>query len=209
MCPASDSGQTGNPKTVVTEAEKTFLLSLARQTLDLYLKDRRMPEVDPGRLSERLTTAKGCFVTLHVKKTHDLRGCIGYIFPQGPLYKSVMENAVNAAVRDPRFPKVTPGELPELELEISVLTIPEDLGFSGPEDLLEKLEPLRDGVVLKTRYGSSTFLPQVWEDLPDKQEFLSRLCMKHGAPADEWKKGKVQVQTYQVVVFKEKGGSGK
>jgi AmmeMemoRadiSam system protein A len=189
---------------VVTAAEKEFLLKLARQTLELYLKNQETPRVDKKQLSERLTAERGCFVTLDHKDS-GLRGCIGYIFPVKSLYESIIDNAVNAAVHDPRFPRVSPAELPDILVSISVLTVPQDLAFSSPQDLRDKLVPGRDGVVLKTRYGSSTFLPQVWDDLPDKEEFLGHLCRKHGAPVDEWKMSGVSVQTYRAVVFKEDG----
>jgi hypothetical protein len=95
--------------------------------------------------------------------------------------------------------------LKNIKIEISVLTSPRALHFSSPEDLLKKLQPLKDGVILKTRYGSSTFLPQVWEQLPQKEQFLAHLCMKHGAPADtwrkEWKDNKVDI--YHADVFSE------
>ena len=195
-------------KTVVAESEKSYLLTLARQTLVQYLKEGTIPDPDESGLSERLTSEKGCFVTLE-KKGIGLRGCIGYIFPVKPLYRSIIDNTVSAAVRDRRFPKVTEKELPDINIGISVLTVPRELDFTSGEDLLEKLVPLRDGVVLKTRYGTSTYLPQVWEDLPGKEEFLSRLCRKHGAPADEWRNGKIEVLTYQAAVFKETGYGGK
>jgi AmmeMemoRadiSam system protein A len=191
-----------NDDAVVTAAEQGFLLKLARQTLEMYLQNGATPQVDKSQLSERLTAEKGCFVTL-TKHDSGLRGCIGYIFPVKSLYQSIIENAVHAAVEDPRFPPVTADELPGIHIEISVLTVPEDLVCSSPQDLLDQLVPNRDGVVLKTCYGNSTFLPQVWGDLPDKQEFLGHLCRKHGAPADEWKKNGVSVQTYRAVVFGE------
>jgi AmmeMemoRadiSam system protein A len=197
-----------NDDAVVTAQEKQFLLKLARQTLEMYLKNGTMPKVDRGQLSERLIAEKGCFVTLD-KKDYGLRGCIGYIMPIKPLYQSIMDNAVNAAIHDPRFPQVAYNELPDITIDISVLTVPQDLPFSSPQDLLAKLVPLRDGVILKTQYGSSTFLPQVWGDLPDKEQFLAQLCRKHGAPADEWRKPDVSVQTYRAVVFGEEAAKKK
>ena len=207
MRPTTDPGKNDHEPVVVTEAEKTYLLTLARQTLDGYLKDKKVPDVDKSKLSERLTAKKGCFVTLTRKDT-GLRGCIGHIFPVKPLYQSVMECAISSAVHDSRFHPVTHKELRDIRISLSVLTVPADLAFTSPQDLLNKLIPLKHGVVLKTRYGSSTFLPQVWGDLPDKRQFLSRLCMKHGAPADEWEKEKIKVQTYQAVVFKENNFGG-
>ena len=96
-----------------------------------------------------------------------------------PLYANVISRTIAAETEDPRFPKVRPDELDDIKLEISVLTPPGDLAYNSPEDLLEKLEPLRDGVIITTRYGSSTFLPQVWEQLPGKEQFLEHLCRKN------------------------------
>ena len=127
------------------------------------------------------------------------------------LYQNVMNRAVTAATRDPRFPKVTLDELKNIKIEISVLTEPKQLNFSSPDDLLSKLQPLIHGVILQTPYGSSTYLPQVWEQLPDKQEFLSRLCQKHGAPYHLWKTDhkKIKISTYQAIVFGEEKFGGR
>ena len=92
----------------------------------------------------------------------------------------------------------------DIKIEISILTVPKELTFSSPDELLDRLKPLRDGVVLKTPYGSSTYLPQVWEQLPNKETFLSSLCAKHGAPYNAWRNVEnISVSTYQAIVFHE------
>ena len=188
----------------LSDWDKAFLVNLARQTLALYLSDRSRPNVDKSQTDAALLQTRPCFVTLD-KKVSGLRGCIGMFESSRPLYENVIDRAIAAATQDPRFPPVRYDELKDIKLEISVLTAPQDLPFDSPEDLLAKLKPLVHGVLLETRYGGSTFLPQVWEQLPDKEEFLAHLCMKHGAPADTWRKDykHVQVQTYQAVVFGE------
>jgi len=195
---------TGSKEGGLTEGEKGFLLDLARQTLFWYLKDRSKPEVDVKALPEGVKAPLPCFVTLE-KRGYGLRGCIGMFEPSSPLYANVISRAIAAATQDPRFTPVTLQELRNIRIEISVLTLPEALPFSSPQDLLNKLRPLKDGVILKTRYGSSTFLPQVWEQLPDKEEFLAHLCMKHGAPSDTWKKDwkNTEVEIYHANVFSE------
>ena len=107
-----------------------------------------------------------------------LRGCIGYILPQEALYQAVVDNARNAATRDPRFQPVRPDEVNKIKIEISVLTEPQPLSFNSPEDLLNKLEPGEDGVVLQIGPRQATYLPQVWEQLPDKVQFLNNLARK-------------------------------
>ena len=152
-------------------------------------------------LAPKFTEAKGCFVTL--TKRGELRGCIGYILPQGPLYRAVVENARNAALRDPRFPAVSPGEVDQLEIEISVLTEPLPLFFSSPEDLLRKLQPGADGVVLQIGGRGATYLPQVWEQIPDKVEFLNNLAEKAGCDPSAWREPGASVLIYHVESFKE------
>ena len=144
---------------------------------------------------------KGCFVTL--TEHGRLRGCVGHIQPQEPLYKAVMDNTLNAAKRDPRFKSVRPDELDQVEIEISVLTVPEPLAFNSPEDLLAKLQPHRDGVVLQMDNRSATYLPQVWEEIPDKTRFLDSLAQKAGAAASDWRAPGTQVFIYRVESFKE------
>jgi AmmeMemoRadiSam system protein A len=187
--------------------EKKFLLGLARQTLETYLKDGRMPSVKEGELTERLKEKRPCFVTL--EKKGSLRGCMGMFEFTSPLYKNTMDRAAASATGDPRFFPVSYGELKDITIEISVLTEPKPLSFDSPEDLLAKLNPFEDGVILHTRYGSSTYLPQVWESLPDKEDFLSSLCQKHGAPADYWRDNykNMRIEIYKAVHFKE-GESG-
>jgi AmmeMemoRadiSam system protein A len=185
----------------LTAEEKDFLLKLARRSLESYLKHKTLPRLDLSNLSPVLREKRGCFVTL--EKNHRLRGCIGYLQPRKTLVEAVVENAVSAAVRDRRFPPVTRAELDSLSIEISVLTVPKLLIHKGPEDLLDKLVPQRDGVIIKSSYRQSTYLPQVWKQIPDKEEFLSRLCLKGGAGADCWKDLATLIYCYQAQVYSE------
>jgi len=113
----------------------------------------------------------------------------------------VIENAKNAAMRDPRFSPVTKEELAAITIEISALTTPLELIYKDSDDLLKKLQPNIDGVILENRSRQSTFLPQVWEQLPDKIQFLEHLAMKAGLSRDEWKSSKFKV--YRVEHFEE------
>jgi AmmeMemoRadiSam system protein A len=188
----------------LTDREKEFLVNLSRQTLYWYLKYGEIPSVDKEILTDNIKSKKACFVTLY-KKGVGLRGCMGLFFPKEPLYKNVIDRTIAAATKDPRFKPVKYGELKDIKLEISVLTDPVTLKFNSPQELLDKLQPLRDGVIIITKYGSSTYLPQVWKQLPNKRDFLSNLCVKQGAPYDYWETnfGDITVQTYQAIVFGE------
>ncbi|RKX57842.1 MAG: hypothetical protein DRP29_07725 [Thermodesulfobacteriota bacterium] len=184
---------------LLTKEEQKFLLNLARETVESYVKNKKKPKVDETKLTPAMKKVQGCFVTLN--KNNDLRGCIGHILPQEELYKCIIDNAVNAAVNDHRFNPVTEDELNDIEIEISVLTVPQRLEFSSGDDLKNKLRPNIDGIVLKSGFHQSTYLPQVWEQIPNKESFLSNLCMKGGMAIDCWKDKSTEVYTYQAFVF--------
>ena len=115
----------------------------------------------------------------------------------------MIRRARSAAIEDPRFPPVRPEELKDIEIEISVLSVPKPLRFTSPDDLLAKLRPGIDGVVLRVEGREATYLPQVWEQLPDRRQFMSELAQKAGLPADAWTQPDASVLTYQVEAFKE------
>lgn len=177
---------------------KKLLLKLARESISYYLKNRKLLKysTEDPQLNER----KGVFVTL--TKHNLLRGCIGYIEPIKPIYQAVIENAVNAAFKDPRFEPLEEDELKEIEIEISLLTTPKKLYYENSQDLLEKLNH-NMGVIIEYAGRSATFLPQVWEQIPDKELFLSELCRKAGLSYDCWKRNKIDVYVYYDEVFKE------
>jgi AmmeMemoRadiSam system protein A len=155
----------------------------------------------PADLPAYLLENKGCFVTL--TKIGQLRGCIGNILPEKPLAAAVISNARLAALNDSRFSPVTPQELNKIEVEVSVLTVPEPLRFTSPDDLLQRLRPRVDGVVLQIGTRRSTFLPQVWEQLPDANDFLNHLSEKAGLTPLAWREPGAQVAIYHVEAFKE------
>jgi MEMO1 family protein len=183
---------------------KNELLQLARQTIRDWVTKKSKPTPDARRFPASWSEPKGCFVTL--TKQGQLRGCIGHIVPQEPLLQAVVDNACSAATEDPRFTPLREAELNQIEIEISLLTNPQPLAFSSPEDLLAKLRPHVDGVVLKIGGRGATYLPQVWEQLPDKVEFLNHLSEKAGCASDAWRQSGAQVLVYQVESFKEDGG---
>jgi AmmeMemoRadiSam system protein A len=183
-----------------SQREQRYLLNLARSVIEGKLNKGR-PEPAPADPTGALVEKRGCFVTLHSGKA--LRGCIGTIEPVQPLVEAVSENALNAAFRDPRFPPVTEKELSAVTLEISVLTVPETISFSSGEELKSLLKPGVHGVILEKGWQKSTFLPQVWEQLPDPEQFLGHLCQKAGLSADCWRESGVTVKTYEAFYFSE------
>jgi AmmeMemoRadiSam system protein A len=185
----------------VKAAEKKQLLALARQTLKECVAGGKAAAVDVSRWPADLQEPKGCFVTL--TKQGRLRGCIGHIFPKEPLVQAIVDNARSAALQDPRFPPVTADELGQIEIEISLLTVPQPLAFASPEDLLMKLRPRVDGVVLKIGTRGATYLPQVWEQLPDKVLFLNQLAEKAGCDPSDWRKPGTEILVYQAEAFRE------
>lgn len=185
----------------LSENDKKFLLKIARKTIINKTTKNILTEEEIKNLSNSLKEKRGCFVTLN--KNHQLRGCIGYILPIKPLYEAVIDNAYNAAFGDPRFPPVNESEIENIKIEISVLTVPEKLYYKDTTDLLNKLKPNIDGVIIKKGTRSATFLPQVWEQLPRKEEFLAHLCMKAGLSPDEWTKNSLEVEIYKVELFEE------
>ncbi|OGI15138.1 hypothetical protein A3K63_03330 [Candidatus Micrarchaeota archaeon RBG_16_49_10] len=180
--------------------EKKYLLKLARETLERHFEGKGdlIPKSMPFKNLEKKA---GTFVTL--EEEGELRGCIGHIIPVNPIYKDVAENALNAAFQDPRFVPVVKEELGKISIEVSVLTVPKTLEHKSAEDLLSKLRPGVDGVIIEFEGRSATFLPQVWEQLKDKKEFLRHLCMKAWLPQDSWKAGDCKIEVYQVECFSE------
>ncbi len=192
-----------SPAGNVAAPERKVLLDLARRTLtDVTANPSSQgPEVDAKSFSAQLAEKKGCFVTLTKKGA--LRGCIGHILPREALCQAVVDNARNAALLDPRFNPVRPDEVGEIKIEISVLTEPQPLAFTSPEDLLSKLNPNQDGVVLRIGGRTATFLPQVWEQIPDKVEFLGHLSEKAGCPPSAWRGQGASVSIYHAECFAE------
>ena len=119
------------------------------------------------------------------------------------LLECVVRNAQSAAFEDPRFPALSADELEEIEIEISLLSVPEALSFNDGEDLKRKLEPNVHGVILSRGMHRSTFLPQVWNQLPGKEQFLEHLCLKGGMSTNAWRDPQTRVEVYKAEVFGE------
>lgn len=182
--------------------EQTILLRLAREAVERGVKGEELPPLDLASLPAGLRERGSSFVTL---TSHgQLRGCVGALHAYQSLAEDVREHALGAALKDPRFPPVRQDELSGIQIEVSRLTPPVPLVYSDPQDLLAKLRPHVDGVILREDpYRRATFLPQVWEKIPDPAEFLSHLCSKMGAEPDIWRYKPLEVLTYQVEEFHE------
>jgi AmmeMemoRadiSam system protein A len=186
-----------------TKEQGNALVALARKTIqeNLGVQIPVNPKLTTDLADDALKFKTGTFVTLTIGGR--LRGCIGSLEGREPMVDGVKHNAVNAAFHDPRFPALTKKELDKIHIEVSVLTDPKPLAYTDAKDLLKKLRPGIDGVIIAQGYASATFLPQVWEQLPDKEEFLAHLCMKAGLSSDAWKRNMLEVRTYQVEYFEE------
>lgn len=185
----------------LTHEEKQILLQLAREAIREAVNRHKLVPLDLESLPPQLREPGAAFVTL--TEFGELRGCIGTLEAYQPLAEDVREHAAAAALEDFRFPPVRPDEIDDLEIEISRLTEPWPLEYDNPLDLLHKLRPGIDGVVLKDEFRRATFLPQVWEKLPQPDQFLDHLCLKMGAQKSAWRVKKLKVLTYQVEEFRE------
>ena len=185
----------------LTSEEKKTLLRLARQALESGVRGQPLPPFDTSLLTPTLNVEGASFVTLTVHGS--LRGCIGALEPYQPLVDDVREHAVAAAMEDYRFPPVQEKELADIEIEVSRLTFPVSLKYTDANDLITKLHPGVDGVILRDGVRRATFLPQVWEKIPEPAEFLANLCYKMGASPDTWQHKHLEVLVYQVEEFHE------
>ena len=172
------------------------LLSLARESIEETLLNKPKARNSSPWLAQTGAT----FVTL--TKDGNLRGCIGSLAPARALGEDVAQNALGAAFRDPRFPALTPGEWPQCKVEVSLLSTPKPLRFADEADLLAQIECGADGLILEADGKRGTFLPQVWEELPEKRAFLAQLLKKAGLPTDT-RLTRCKVSRYRVAKWKE------
>lgn len=189
----------------LTQKQGQTLVKLAKQTIMEKL-ERSMPASESDLLKMALTDkifelCRGVFVTLNIK--NGLRGCIGSLSATESILDGIKHNAINAAFNDPRFPALSKDELEHVDIEISILTESQPIEYNDSADLISKLRPNIDGVILSKGFHSATFLPQVWEQLPKCEDFLTHLCQKAGLPFDAWKRDKLKIMIYQVQCFKE------
>lgn len=181
------------------KSDRQALLSIAWDSIKHGLEHRSPLPVTPEHYSDPLQQTTATFVTLQI--AGQLRGCIGTLEAQTTLVQDVAEHAYAAAFNDPRFAPLSEKEFPLLEIHISLLTPAEPIAVNSQEELLEKLQPGVDGLILEENTHKATFLPSVWEQLPSPQLFLQHLKEKAGLPRNYWS-DTLRFQRYQVVSIK-------
>lgn len=168
----------------LNESQKRLLIQLARDSIAQGLETGKPLTVKLQEYPPELTVDRASFVTL--ERQGQLRGCIGMLEATRPLVEDIAENAFSAGFRDPRFPPLSADELADLDLHISILSPAEPIRFASESDLITKIRPGIDGLILQEGYRRGTFLPSVWEQLPDTRQFLRHLKQKAGLPPDYW-----------------------
>jgi AmmeMemoRadiSam system protein A len=160
------------------------LLDLAKSSIQHGLQTGQPLKINLADFPAELTEHRATFVTL--QKHHQLRGCIGMLEAVRPMAEDIAENAFLAAFRDPRFPPLADDEFDELEIHLSILTPAEPVSFTSEQDLITQLQPGIDGLILEEGHRRGTFLPSVWEQLPEPEQFLRHLKQKAGFAPDFW-----------------------
>jgi len=168
----------------LNKEQQLRLLDLAKSSIQHGLQTGRPLKINLTDFPAELTERRATFVTLH--KHHQLRGCIGMLEAVRPLVEDIAENAFLAAFRDPRFPPLAADEFGELDIHLSILTPAEPVSFTSEQDLITQLQPGIDGLILEEGHRRGTFLPSVWEQLPEPEQFLRHLKQKAGLPPDHW-----------------------
>jgi AmmeMemoRadiSam system protein A len=174
------------------------LLEAARASIEYGIRHGRPMAINPADYPESLTLPRATFVTLHIDGR--LRGCIGSLEAHQSLIEDVAHNAHAAAFKDPRFPPLAANELEQIDIEISVLSPPEDVSFTSEADLLSRIRPGIDGLILSEGQRRGTFLPSVWSSLAEPVDFLRHLKQKAGLPPDYWSDS-IRIQRYTTESF--------
>jgi AmmeMemoRadiSam system protein A len=186
---------------MISKAEGKKLIGLARESIMACFSEGRF-EAAPG-LVKKFSTPQGGFVTLTIGGR--LRGCIGYVEPVFPLYETIMRAARSAAFEDPRFPPVKQEEFKQVQIEISVLSLPELIEVEKTDDYLQKIKIGEDGLIIRGRFGSGLLLPQVFTEYKSTPKTaLEMTCQKAGLPSDAWKDLHNRIYKFHAEIFSEK-----
>ncbi|MDH7476019.1 MAG: AmmeMemoRadiSam system protein A [Microgenomates group bacterium] len=170
---------------------------LARFAIEYFLKNHQQPIINSDQVDKKLKEKKSCFVTLYLQ--NELRGCIGDYIAYEPLYQNIVKNAIRAAFYDPRFLPISEKELPNLKIEVSVLSPLTEYRYKSIKELLDFLAKEKPGILIEKNGHRALFLPQVWQTLKNPDEFLSNLCYKAGLPFLAWKEGGMKIWTFSVI----------
>ena len=182
MC--SDNTRPGTSQSESFQTFRDILIQQASSSIQYGLKHGYEGKIDHQQFPEPLQQIRSCFVTLEINGK--LRGCIGTLEATRPLIADVYHNAYAVAFSDPRFPSLQEKEFPLIEIHISILGTPEPMSFESEKDLITQIRPNIDGLILEAEGHRGTFLPSVWESLPDTGSFLTHLKMKAGLPGNYW-----------------------
>jgi len=193
--------------------EGTFLVKLARKTMETFVTSRSRMSV-PSKTPSKLMTKCGVFVTLEKTASYsqerELRGCIGRPLPDIPLVEATIESAIDSCSGDPRFPPVRTSELQDIFVEVSVLTPPEFITVDDPKKYPSKIKVGVNGLLVERGWNKGLLLPQVpvewgWNE----EEFIAQCCIKAGLPASEWLKKTTKIYKFEGLVFQEIDPNGK
>lgn len=177
-----------------------LLIAIARNSIGEHFESQgSFEKLSWLQQDPALQQQRACFVTLSLHG--QLRGCIGSIIPHRPLIDDIYHNAQAAAFGDPRFPPLSSDEFETVEIEVSLLTIPQKFDYASVDDLKAHIGP-QHGVILKQGHAQATFLPQVWEQLPDFESFFAHLCNKAGLE-EGCLKDFPEIYLYEVEIYKE------
>jgi uncharacterized protein (TIGR00296 family) len=194
---------------MISDGEGEQLVRLARRAVEEYLNESIVVNFDN---MYQFSQKAGVFVTLNYVSNNEehLRGCIGFPIPDKKLYQSVIDAAIAAATQDPRFPPIGKEELANVIFEVSVLTSPEKINVQSPKEYQNHIKIGRDGLILRSEYGSGLLLPQVPVELKwDIDEYLANICYKAGAPPDTWLVPESQLYRFEATVYRESEPNGK
>ena len=182
----------------LTNEQQKLLLKIAKDSIAHGLKHGEALTINAKDYPAELQEIRATFVTLEIGG--ELRGCIGMLEAFQPLVVDVAKNAFLAAFRDPRFPPVSAVEYPKLEIHLSILSPSEQMIFTSEDDLIRQLHPHEDGLIMEESGLRGTFLPSVWDSLPEPRQFLQHLKLKTGLPRHYWS-DTLQVQRYRCDVI--------
>ena len=168
----------------LNEINRRSLIDLAYRSIEIGMKTGHPLNINLRDYSAELSQQRATFVTL--EKNKQLRGCIGMLEAVLPLAEDISENAFSAAFKDPRFPPLEESELKHLEIHLSILSPFVEINFSSEEDLIAQIRPNIDGLILENDSRRGTFLPSVWQSIPESEQFLRHLKQKAGLAKNYW-----------------------
>lgn len=190
---------------MISELAGQFLLRYAKKVIEEYVTNNKKIPI-PDKYPKELDEKKGVFVTIYKRKPNnamELRGCMGIPLSKTKIIENVRDAAISSS-HDPRFLPLSAHEMPYILLEISILTEPELIKVENPQDYLKVIRPGIDGLIIEKNIMTGLLLPQVWKEIPKKEDFLTALCYKAGLLPDSWMDKSVKIYRFQVQSFKEK-----